>query len=411
MRVAFLLKDLQLSGGVGVVLTHARNLAEEHGFDVTLVTTEAQEEPDWQYDHLAHLHVLSLADASSREYDVAVSTWWETAYQLFLLRAERYASFVQSLEDRFYATHESVDRLGARASLDLPVAFITEAGWIAEQLADLRPDSQVHLVRNGIDKETFPLAEGFEESDGTHLRVLVEGSPESWFKGVPAAIRSVEQMAEPHKLTLVCPNRANLKPAWAAQAIGPLAPAELCELYSGTDVLLKLSHVEGMYGPPLEAFHRGATCVTTEVTGHEEFIRHGENALVCDWDDERGTAAQLDMLARDRKLLRRLRTGALETARNWPDWSQSSSEMAAALRSIAGSPPPSPSAGAAALTQTLSVGVERERGARGHYRKTAADAGRWRRFSSLPGMKQLFALRRWVKRVSGRELGEHRLDR
>jgi hypothetical protein len=73
-----------------------------------------------------------------------------------------------------------------------------------------------------------------------------------------------------------------------------------------------------MFGPPLEGFHRGATCVTTEVTGHEEYIEHGVNALVVDWDDRRGTARQLDLLARDRMLLHRLRCGALETARDWP---------------------------------------------------------------------------------------------
>ena len=70
-----------------------------------------------------------------------------------------------------------------------------------------------------------------------------------------------------------------------------------------------------MYGPPLEGFHMGATCVTTEVTGHEEYVEHGVNALVCDWDDPRGTARQLDLLARDRVLLHRLRLGALDTAR------------------------------------------------------------------------------------------------
>ena len=56
----------------------------------------------------------------------------------------------------------------------------------------------------------------------------------------------------------------------------------------------------------------GATCVTTEVTGHEEYVEHGVNALVVDWDDLRGTARQLDLLARDRVLLHRLRRGALD---------------------------------------------------------------------------------------------------
>ena len=33
----------------------------------------------------------------------------------------------------------------------------------------------------------------------------------------------------------------------------------MADLYAQTDVVLKLSSVEGMFGPPLEGFHRGAT--------------------------------------------------------------------------------------------------------------------------------------------------------
>ncbi len=84
-----------------------------------------------------------------------------------------------------------------------------------------------------------------------------------------------------------------------------------------------------MFGPPLEGFHRGATCVVTPVTGHEEYVEHGWNGLLTDWEDLRGTARQLDLLARDRELLHFLRSNALETARAWPSWEQSSQFMAA----------------------------------------------------------------------------------
>ncbi len=399
MRVAFLLKDLQLSGGVGVIITHARNLAAEHGFDVSLVTTDAQDDPNWEYEHLPHIHVMTLNEALGEEFDIAISTWWETAYSLFLLRAKRYASFVQSIEDRFYQPHESIERLSARMTLDLPVAFITEASWIADTLGELRPDASVHLVRNGIDKQVFAPIESVEPNTDEPLRVLIEGSPESWYKGIGNAINSVKAMKEPKRLTLVCPNRIGLAPEDAALAIGPLSQTELAAIYSNTDVLVKLSRVEGMYGPPLEGFHRGATCVTTEVTGHDEYIEHGVNALITDWDDERGTAAQLDLLARDRELLARLRRGALATAREWPGWQESSSKFAAALHQVADEPAPDQLAYLPGMLLRLRIGLEKERGSRGYYRKLAADAGRWRRINSLPGLSQLFAARRAIKGV------------
>jgi hypothetical protein len=132
----------------------------------------------------------------------------------------------------------------------------------------------------------------------------------------------------------------------------------MAAVYARTDVVLKLSSVEGMSGPPLEGFHLGATCVVTPVTGHDEYIEHGWNGLITDWEDLRGTARALDLLARDRRLLHFLRANALETARAWPSWRQSSQFMAAALLAIRREPPPSPTGGAARLLADVRSGVE-----------------------------------------------------
>ena len=123
-------------------------------------------------------------------------------------------------------------------------------------------------------------------------------------------------------------------------------------------MLLKLSSVEGMFGPPLEGFHRGATCVVTPVTGHDEYVEHGWNGMLVDWEDLGGTARQLDLLARDRELLHFLRVNALETARSWPSWDQSSEFMAGALLEIAREPPPAPGPGSARLLADLRGDLE-----------------------------------------------------
>jgi glycosyltransferase involved in cell wall biosynthesis len=390
VKVCFLVNDLQLSGGVGVVVAHARQLHDRHGFDVTLVLAREQEDPHWHHEPLQGLPVLSLDEARRTRFDIAISTWWETAFALFELKAERYASFVQSLEDRFYRPGEP-ERLGARLVLDLPVSFITEAHWIADTLEDLRPGAPCHLVRNGIDKSVFASpAELVPRTEGP-LNVLVEGYAASWFKGVNEAIAAVGQMREPHRLTVVTPYREGLVADGADRVVGPIPQRELAALYAESDVLVKLSRVEGMYGPPLEAFHMGATCVTTEVTGHEEYVQHGVNALVCDWDDPRGTARQLDLLARDRELLHRLRLGALETARTWPTWEQSGELMADALRAIHRDPPPDPTGALARLMADVRSGIEEQR-------NIAAERNllRWKvdRYERLPGLRQALALKR-----------------
>ncbi len=358
MRVAFLVNDLQLSGGVGVVVEHARQLSTLDGWDVSLVLVREQEDASWTgYTHLPHLHVRSRAQAITEHYDVAVATWWETTFTLFEIPADRYAYFVQSLEDRFYQHHEA-ERLGAALTLDLPVAFITEAHWIADTIAALRPDAQCHLVPNGIDKALFgPIESVPARSDGA-LRVLIEGSPSAWFKGVKTAIAAAAAMREPHQVTVVSGERAELGDAPVDEVVGPLSHGEMASVYERTDVLLKLSRVEGMFGPPLEAFHRGATCLVTPVTGHDEYVIHGWNGLLADWDDVRGTARQLDLLARDAHLLRFLRENALASARGWPSWEQSSQLMADALLAISREPAPLGAAAAAHLLADLRAGIE-----------------------------------------------------
>lgn len=358
MKVAFLVNDLQLSGGIGVVVQHARRLSELDGWDVTLVLVRPQEDESWHgYEDVAHLHVHTREEALAEEFDVAVATWWETTFTLFELRARRYAYFVQSLEDRFYHPDEA-ERLGAALTLDIPAAFITEARWIADTIAGLRPDAPCFLVRNGIDKDVFAPLERVPVNMDAPLRIVVEGTPSAWFKQVHQAIDAASAMREHRHVTVVCGDRDALGDVAADDVVGPLSHREMSELYARSDVVLKLSSVEGMFGPPLEGFHRGATCVVTPVTGHDEYVEHGWNGLVTDWEDLRATARQLDLLARDRHVLHFLRCNALETARAWPSWAQSSQFMAAALLAILRAPPPAAAPAAARMLADVRSGVE-----------------------------------------------------
>jgi hypothetical protein len=206
-------------------------------------------------------------------------------------------------------------------------------------------------------------------------------------------------MSEQRHVTVVCGDRAALGEVVADRVVGPLSHREMAEVYEQTDVVLKLSSVEGMFGPPLEGFHRGATCVVTPVTGHEEYVEHGFNGLLCDWEDLRGTARQLDLLARDRELLHFLRCNALETARAWPSWEQSSQFMAAALLAVAREQPPGGAAAAARALADLRGGLETYHG---HLRERADFARRALRFErrlhrlrERRAVRRLLALRRY----------------
>jgi O-antigen biosynthesis protein len=359
MRVAFLVHSLGLWGGVGVVLEHARCLRAEHGIDARVVLTRPERTADWGgHVGIGAVPVLDLDAARDEHWDVAVATWWETIFALHELAAERYAYFVQSMEERFYGPDDAA-RAAVVITHDLPLSFITEARWIVEQLSVRHPARAVAYVRNGIDKAVFgPLDAVPPRPSGAPLRILVEGSPAVPMKGVPEALAAAAAMHEPHTVTLVSADREAARGAAADRVAGPLTPAQMAAEYERHDVVLKLSRVEGMFGPPLEGFHRGATCVVTPVTGHDEYVEHGVNGLVVHWDDERGTARALDLLAADPDYLHLLRTNALATARAWPSWHQQAQLMALALRGIAAAPSPDPTASARGLAADARLAME-----------------------------------------------------
>jgi glycosyltransferase involved in cell wall biosynthesis len=389
LRVAFLLQDLQLSGGVGVVVEHAAQLRRHYGVDAQLVLTRPSDRPHWAYRGLADIPVLSLDEAvAAGTWDIAVASWWETALSLFDLDARRHAYFVQLLEDSAYKL-DAPERMTAAMTTALPVRFITEARWIAEILEAYQPGTEVLYVRNGIPKDVFRSPDTVTPAlPGEPLRVVMEGARGYVQKGVDDALVSVAAMQEPAHVTWVSPHPVDDPPAGVDRVLSGLSHDEMAGLFGESHVLLKLPRAEGMYGPPLEAFHMGATVVTTAVTGHDEYVRHGDNGLVVGWDDVHGTARALDLLARDRRRLHELRCGALRTARAWPDWRQSSQLMALVLRRVLAEPMPAVTGAGRRLASDVA--------------STMAEAERWDRRADieLSARDAVFERRAWKYAVA-----------
>lgn len=322
MRVCFLLHELGRAGGMGVIAGHAERLNARPGWEAEVVLT---------------------TEVDDREWDFALATWWETAEALWRVRARRRGVFLQSLEERFYDARELMERLGAASVLALPVDYVTVGGWMRDVLAELRPDALCAVVRNGIDKEVFTPPTQAPPGDGGPLRVLIEGNRDMWLKAVPEAEAAVRAMSEPATVTLTS---------------GGHSAAEMAELYRSHDVLLKLSRVEGVALPPIEAMHCGTPCVVTPHTGHDEYVQHGVNGLVVGFDDPQAVVDALQLLARDRDLLARLSEGALRTAAAWPSAERSTEELAAALEGLAAAPLPPVEPALAALHARQRLAIE-----------------------------------------------------
>ena len=317
---------MAISGGTYVIVQHASYL-QGQGYDITLAVQEAfsNQTLDW-HDRANLLKCVPIDSVKHEKFDLVIATWWKTALELNNFNSNRYAYFVQSIESRFYPATEIALRELVDSTYHLPVAYVTEAAWIRDYLQETYGHDAA-LVRNGIRKDLYgTTGHAVTPRDPKKQpRVLIEGHFGVPFKNTALGLRlAIEAGAEDIWLLTGTP----VKWLPGVSRIFSRVPMNITpEIYRSCDILVKLSTVEGMFGPPLEIFHCGGTAIVFDVTGHDEYIVDGENACVVRLGDMNGVVTTLRRILNDRTELAKLQAGALKTAESWVSWDESSEEF------------------------------------------------------------------------------------
>jgi hypothetical protein len=337
LKIAFILDSAAMSGGANVIFRHAMELVKR-GMTVAFVSRILITPRDVDWHPIAkmvgdpHLLWLDYHAVSQHRFDVAFATWWRTFFDLWKIRAERYAYFVQSIESRFYLPHEHVIRTAVDATYEAPVGFVTEARWIRDYLKRMHGHT-AELAVNGIDKSIYrPEGKVLAPHRRGCLRVLLEGPLDVGFKNVPASIRLAHEGGADEVWLLTSSSVERV--VGVDQVFSRIPQTQTAAVYRSCDVLLKLSTVEGLFGPPLEMFHCGGTSIVYSVTGYDEYIVHGRNGLVARPHDEASIRSYIRRLKETPELLQNLKDGALATSNSWPDWRESGRQFEAALSAL-----------------------------------------------------------------------------
>jgi O-antigen biosynthesis protein len=338
LDIAVMLAGPDISGGVAVILEHTRNLAR-FGHRVVLVTREPCALPSLSW-HPAYseiedsgVRLCTIAEVAEKRFDIAVATYWRTAFDLYRIPADKYLYFVQSIESRFTRPWELDLKILIDGTYELGLGIITITSWMRDYLQAVHR-TPVAIARNGINKELFTRIGSSEArtSPGV-LRVLVEGATDVEFKNVPSTVRACQD-AGLKDIWLLTNTRTEAYPG-VTRVFSSIPMADAARVYRSCDILVKLSLVEGMFGPPLEMFHCGGTALVFDVTGHEEYIEHGKNAVIVKTGDYSAVKQWLQYLARSPQVLQLLKEGASETARGWLSWLDSTAHLEKALMSAA----------------------------------------------------------------------------
>lgn len=332
MKWAVLLGSPDISGGSYVIFEHCIR-ASKQGEDITIVTEEkvAMERLNW-HPEAKILKWKTFGEAGEEVFDICIATWWRTVYEITRISAKTYAYFVQSIESRFYDESEKPLKQLVESTYRLPLHIITEATWIRDYLKS-ECNQSAYLVKNGIRKDIYsPQGKKVADRDPTKLRVLVEGPVDVGFKNVPKTI-DLCKSSKADEIWLLTSSPVDSYPG-VDRVFSRVPIFETAHIYRSCDVIIKLSYVEGMFGPPLEMFHCGGTSITYNVTGHDEYIVSGVNGLVANRDDDKQVVKFINMLKENPDKLNELKKNALQTAEQWNDWDEASRQFTEAVHDI-----------------------------------------------------------------------------
>ncbi|CAH0122354.1 D-inositol-3-phosphate glycosyltransferase [Paenibacillus sp. CECT 9249] len=307
-KIAYVIPGCGISGGIAVICQHANRLLKR-GYDVILITEDNNTAIEWFPNQL--VQVITLKDAPSN-LDIVIATGWSTAYTIQHINAKRKIYFVQSDESRFYPanSHESKKAL---ESYHLPYEYMTEAKWIQKWLKEnFNKDS--YYVPNGLDEEIIYETEPMSPK-GKKIRVLLEGPIDIPFKGMEDAFSAIKDL----DCEVWCISSAGRpKEEWKCDMFFEKVPMDkMKQIYSSCDIFLKMSRIEGFFGPPLEMMACGGACVVGEVTGYDEYIQNGYNAIVVKQGDVRGAREAVKELIENQELRNELIRNGKETAKKW----------------------------------------------------------------------------------------------
>ena len=320
MKWAITLGSAKISGGTYVIFEHVtRNI--KRGEEIYVITEEKVKKEDYSWHSEAkNIKFKTYDEIKDINFDIAIATWWVTVYNLYKIKARKYAYFVQSIESKFYK--ERIYQLMAEATYTLGLNIITEATWIKDYFKE-KYDIDAFLVKNGIRKDIYnTLGEKYEKCDG--LRVLVEGPVDVDFKNVPKTIKLIKESNADEVWLLTSSNITEYK---GVDRVFSRVPINDCaKIYRSCDLIVKLSYVEGMFGPPLEMFHCGGTAIVYDVTGHDEYIINGKNGIVIKTDDDEKVVEAINRF-KDKSILKKYKDNAIKTANEWINWEESSKQF------------------------------------------------------------------------------------
>lgn len=310
LRIAWLLEDTDLAGGIRVAVAQADALLDR-GHKTTLITkgtplTWRASRAKWQY-------VSSWDEVRVDQFDFVVGTFWKTIAATHAVAGKRAIHLCQGYEGSFTAYADMKKEI--EAVYRLPIPKITVSPHLVEICRRFSDDAT--WVGQIVDDVFFQHP---RRHAGNRPRVLLAGPAQADFKGVDVGYETVKKArVRDADFDLVrvsqWPPMADEPSDLASEFHVELSSADMARLIASCDVFLGPSrHQEGFGLPAAESMASGVPAVLTEIPSFLSFSESRDFALFSPENDASAMAEQLGRLLRDEELRSRLSQRGREVA-------------------------------------------------------------------------------------------------
>lgn len=298
LRIAYLLADTTLFGGVKVVLQQA-NLLVRRGHRVSVISPG--EAPAWFPVEAEFLQTPGLDPDDLPEADVTVATYWSTIRKAVEGASGEVAHYCQGFEGSY--THNHSDHGDIELAYRLQVPGIVVSPHLGKLLAE-RFGRPSRLALQPLEAYWRPVCRW---RPSARPRILVAGPFEIDWKGVGTALRAVLEMrrqgldCELIRLSQWPSSESERRIVEADEFHNHLSPSEVPDLLRTCDLLLAPSWEQEGFGlPALEAMACGVPVVASEISCFLGFARPA--AQLVPFDDPGAFAASaLEILGSPRR--------------------------------------------------------------------------------------------------------------
>ena len=290
MKIAYLLEDTELAGGIRVAVAHGDALTAR-GHDVTLITKGGP--LTWRKSRAKWLHVPSFNEADVSSYDFVVGTFWKTLRQTLELAGDRGVHFCQGYEGSFTAYRDLLPQI--EEAYRLPLPKITVSPHLVPICKEFYDDAA--YVGQIVDDEFYQP----NVASNARPRVLLVGPAQADFKGIDVGYDAVSRALElGASFDLIRVSQwlpAESEPMdLASEFHVRISTAEMAHLFATADVFLGPSLSQEGFGlPAAEALASGVPAVLSSIPSFLSWDSQHDYALFA---PERDGAAMGEHLAR-----------------------------------------------------------------------------------------------------------------